>query len=136
MLNRSLIGKKYPPHTVTASAEQIARFASAIGDTSPDFSSGQQVPVTFGAVYAFKALRGVIGDPELHADVPGRIHGGQEFRFQRYPRSGETLTVRANVEDISERGHLEFLVVRVDVSDADGDQVMEIRSTLILRKPE
>lgn len=136
MLNRDLIGKTYPPHPVTATVEQVARFAKAIGDAGPDYVAGRRMPPTFGAHYAFRALRQVLRDPELGADVPGRVHGEQEFRFRRHPQCGESLTARARVEDIYERGRLEFLVVSIGVTDAGGDDVMEIRSTLVVRKGE
>jgi acyl dehydratase len=136
MLDRRLIGKTYPRHPVTATADQVARFAAAIGDESPDYAAGRRVPPTFGAVYAFRALRQVLRDPELGADVPGRVHGEQQFRFRRHPRCGESLTAQARVEDVYDRGRLQFLVVRVDIVDADGADVMDVRSTLVIRKSE
>lgn len=136
MLNRALIGKTYPPHPTSVTREQVARFAEAIGDNSQAYAAGHRVPPTFGAVYAFRALRQVIGDPELGANVPGRVHGEQQFQFRRHPRPGERLTARARVEDIYERGRLEFLVVKIGISDAGGDEVMSVTSTLVVREPE
>jgi acyl dehydratase len=136
VLNSTLVGKTYPPHPVSVTAEQVARFARAIGDTSPDYASARRVPPTFGAVYAFRALRQVLNDPELGANVPGRLHGEQEFEYRRHPRPGEALTARARIDDISDRGKLEFLVVRVGISDAAGDEVLAVRATFGLRKGE
>ncbi len=131
-----MLGKTYPPHAIRVTPEQVARFARAIGDPTADYAVGRRVPPTFGAVYAFRALRQVLGDPEIGANVPGRVHGEQEFEFRRHPRPGESLTARARVEDIYERGRLEFLVVKIGITDAAGDEIMNVRSTLVVRKTE
>jgi N-terminal half of MaoC dehydratase len=131
MVNTALVGKSYQPSVHEVTAEAVEAFAQAVGD--PCYSERGEVPITFGTVVATDALRPALHDPELGLDATGRVHGGQEFEFNRPIRVGDRLTAIAHVEDVYKKRSLNFGVLRVEVHDRSGEPVFSVRSTMIVR---
>ena len=150
MADRSLIGRKTPPGTAEASAEEIARFCEAIGDVrleyadagaaSPEVSAVPLAPPTFPMRFLFDAL-----DPdlffELGLNLAGIVHAEQEFVYERPVRAGEKYTIVGKIHDIWEKqgrsGLLDFVTFEAKGLEEQGRElVFTARMTLISRRLE
>jgi hypothetical protein len=127
-LNTALEGKTYPEISFRVDEDHVRRFAAAVGD------DGAFVPPTFfTAPEILSGLDRVVADEELGLDFARVVHGDEEFQWRRAVRVGETLQVQTVVESIRAKGGHEFLVLRTDMRDAAGEEVVVTRSTMIVR---
>lgn len=143
-LDQSFIGRKYPPTSVyQVSRAKISEFATAIGDTSPlshDVDAARVAgypdviaPPTFLTILNIGAIDAIIGDPELGLDYTRMVHGDQSFSYRRPVRAGDELAVTTYVEDIFVRMGNDFLNVRAEIADANGELVCTGRAQLVVR---
>ena len=127
-VNQELEGKSYPDTPFIVEPERVAAFRQVFGQP-------EGMPPTFIAAAEFAVMPTVIDDPELALNFPRVLHGAQEYELIRPAREGETLTVRARLDSIKERGGTFFLVIAMDVFDEAGEAVARTRSTMIERSP-
>ena len=144
-LNRDIIGRRYPAsETYEVSRELIRRFAAAIGDGNPLYvdrsaavSAGYPdviAPPTFLTVLGFRfALEGPVVDPDLGLDYSLVVHGEQRFVLHRPVHAGDVLSVESVIDEIRDAGSNELMVTRTTVTDADGQPVADLYSTLVSR---
>ncbi len=144
-INREFIGRTYPASaTYEVGREHIRRFAEAIGDTNPayvDPAAAQALghrdvvaPPTFLTVLGFRfAAEGPIVDPGLGLDYALVVHGEQSFELHRPVCAGDVLTSVQRIDDIKDAGRNELILTVTDVSDAAGEQVATLRSTIVSR---
>ena len=144
-LNRDLLGRRYPaavPYEV--GRESIRRFAQAVGDPHPAYVDAEAAralghpdviaPPTYLTVLNFRyADEGPVADPELSLDYAQVVHGSQAFELHRPVRAGDVLTSVQSIEEIKDVGRNEVLTARIEVTDADGQPVATLRSTLVSR---
>ena len=144
-LNRDLLGRSYPaavPYEV--GRESIRRFAEAVGDLHPAYLDPQAAralghpdviaPPTYLTVLNFRyAAEGPVADPELSLDYAQVVHGSQAFELHRPVRAGDVLTSVQSIEEIKDVGRNEVLTTVTEVTDADGQPVATLRSTLVSR---
>ena len=98
------IGVESVPMSMEIEKGHIARFAEAIGDDNPAYTTrssatgGIIAPPTF-----LRAMRGV--RPELPFDAPFTrvLDGGSDWEYFEHVRPGDTITAIARIEDIRER---------------------------------
>lgn len=127
-LNASLEGKIYPAVRVTIDEERVRIFARAV-----DHRSAGAPPTILTIPEIEVGLRNVVSDPELGVDLDRVLHGEQAYEWSRPVAAGETLVAEASIESIRGRGGLQFLTLRTDLRDAQGDRVALARSTLLIR---
>ena len=144
-LNREFVGREYrASSTYEVGREHIRRFAEAIGDANPAYTDPDAAralghpdviaPPTFLTVLNFRfALEGPVVDPELGLDYSRVVHGEQAFEQHRPVRAGDVLQMVSRVEDIKDAGRTELMQMRLDVTDADGEPVATLRSTIVSR---
>ncbi len=135
-LNFDLAGKAYPPVEREVTPDQIAEYAAASGDDHPRYRPGpdQLAPPVFPVVPGFSELGRVTTDPELGVDNPLMIvHGEQEFRYHRPIRPGDKLTLRPVLERVDDKGKGATFVVKVAMTDAAGDPVVDQYATIFVR---
>lgn len=125
-VNPDAEGTRYPDVEFVVDPARVAAFREVFGQ--PD-----GVPPTFLTAAEFTALPQVLGDPGLALDFSRVLHGGQEYEVLRPLREGETLTVRPRIASIRVRAGTGFLVVAMDLLDAEGAIVARARSTMIER---
>ncbi|MDA1347479.1 MAG: MaoC family dehydratase [Chloroflexi bacterium] len=101
----------------------VSAYVEAVGDTSA--SSETAPPMAIAAL----SLRGVVQDLAIPG---GTLHVGQEIQFKGAVSPPETLDCRATLLQNSVRGEWRFLVVRLEVEDSRGTQVMEGKSTIMV----
>ena len=144
-VNRDFIGRKYPASsTYEVGREAIRRFAQAIGDDHPAYTDPEAAralghpdviaPPTFLTVLNFRfAAEGPVTDPELGLDYSRVVHGEQSFALHRPVRAGDVLTSVQSVLEIKDAGRNELISTVTEVTDAEGEQVATLRSTLVSR---
>lgn len=147
-INRDVVGKEYPPFTVTVERGRIKDFARAVGDLNPfylDDAVGRAsewgdviAPPTFAT--SFRDERGdatgaLLAD--LGVDISRILHGEQEFEIHRQLRPGETYLCRTKVVDLYEKagrsGAMAFVTRETAVTDRTGEIVMTIRHITVVR---
>jgi len=127
--DRAVVGRRYPDVRFVVDAQRVRAFADAIGH--PDAASVPPTLVTAPEIEA--GLAHVLADPELGIALTRVLHGDQQYEWFRSLTVGETVTASATIEDVRGRLGLEFLVLRTEVRDADGELVCVGRTTLIVR---
>ena len=145
-VNKSVIGKEYPPFVVTVERGRIKEFARAIGDLNPfylDDRVGQAsewgdiiAPPTFtttfrddGATETF--LR------DLGVDISRVLHGEQEFEMARPIQPGQTYLCRSRIVDIYEKtgksGPMAFVQRETAITDRQNEIVGTMRHVTVVR---
>ena len=144
-LNRDFIGQEFPASaTFEVGREHIRRFAEAIGDLNPAYLDPEAAralghadviaPPTFLTVLNFRfAAEGPVTDPALGLDYSLVVHGEQGFELHRPVRAGDVLSSVQRVDDIKDAGRNELLLTSTEVTDATGERVATLRSTLVSR---
>ena len=144
-VNRDFVGRQYPASTpYEVGRELIRRFADAIGDPDPvyrDLEAARAAghpdviaPPTFLTVLNFRfAAEGPVADPELGLDYSRVVHGEQAFELHRPVRAGDVLTSVQSVADIRDAGRNELISTVTEVTDAAGEPVATLRSTIVSR---
>ena len=144
-LNRDLLGRRYPASVpFEVGRESIRRFAQAVGDPHPAYVDAEAAralghpdviaPPTYLTVLNFRyADEGPVADPELSLDYAQVVHGSQAFELHRPVRAGDVLTSVQSIEEIKDVGRNEVLTTVTEVTDADGQPVATLRSTLVSR---
>lgn len=142
-LNR-VVGKEYPPYTVTVERGRIKDFARAIGDLNPlylDDEIGRAsewgdviAPPTFPI-----SFRDESGDllRDIGTDVSRLLHGEQEFEIFQQLRPGETYLCRSKIVDQYEKtgktGPMGFVVRETTVIDTHNEIVATMRGITVVR---
>ncbi|MGW0436670.1 MaoC family dehydratase N-terminal domain-containing protein [Micromonospora sp. NPDC003197] len=143
-LDPSFIGRSYPPTApYQVGREKIREFATAIGAADPayhDPAAAQALghpdvvaPPTFPVVLTMAASQQIIDDPALGLDYSRVVHGDQRFTYTRPVVAGDELVCVNTVEDIVSRGGHDFLTIRTEVTRTGGEQVVTVRSKLVVR---
>jgi acyl dehydratase len=145
-VNKSVIGKEYPPYPVTVERGRIKDFARAIGDLNPfylDDAIGRAsewgdviAPPTFGTSFRDEGGSAAFLK-ELGVDIGRILHGEQEFELHRQMRPGETYLCRTKVVDITEKsgrsGAMAFVTRETAVTDDTNELVATMRSVTVVR---
>jgi acyl dehydratase len=125
-MNPDAVGTVYPAVDVIIDPKRVAAFRSLFG-----IADG--VPPTFVTAAEFAALPQVVADPNLALDFTRVVHGSQEYEFRRPLREGETVSVRARIESIRQKGDSGFVTIVMDLIDVDGELVCTARSQMVER---
>jgi acyl dehydratase len=144
-MKTSLAGREFPPVTVTVSAKEIARFATAIGDADPVFRDpaaaraaghpGIPLPPTYGIFL-------VDDRPDPHGnlrllgiELQKILHAEQGFQYHAPVYAGDRLTLTDRVAEHYEKknGALEFVVLDCEARKESGELAMTIRRVLVVR---
>jgi acyl dehydratase len=143
-VNRSLIGKVYPPaEPYQVGREKVREFATAIGETSPlchDVAAAQAAgypdlvaPPTFAFALTMGAMNDAMFDPELGLVYAMAVHGAQHFAYQRPIVAGDEITVTCRIADIAVRGSNEVLTTSSELTDSGGQLVATTREVIVTR---
>jgi acyl dehydratase len=124
-MNPAAEGTVYPDVAFTVDPARVAAFRQVFG-----LETG--VPPTFVTAAEFSVLPEILADPNLGVDFTRIVHGSQEYRFERPLLEGETLTVRAKVASIKQKGGTGFLTIETELRDDEG-LVCLARSQMIER---
>lgn len=138
------VGRQYPlGPSYLVGREKIREFATAIGEAAPihrDLDAARAAgypdvvaPVTFPFALTMQAMATAMFDPELKLDYARVVHGEQHFDYVRPLFAGDEVTVHAQITEINSTGRHEFLTLRAQVIDANGDLVVTSTSVIVSR---
>ena len=140
------IGKRYPPVLYAVGREKVREYAEAVGESNPlclDHELARAAgyadvvaPPMFAVVYAGRALRPALFDPELEIDFAHLVHGAQEFRWEEPVVAGDEITTMLEFKECSERAGLRFDVFETVSTNQRGETVSVGRWTNIIRGEE
>jgi len=139
-LDPALVGHETRPQIGTIAAEDIRRFADAVGDISPihrDSAAAERagyraIPALPTFITRFRVPFAEAGlDPE-HSQV---LHGEQEYEYTRPLYAGDTLVVRHRVASLrqSGRGGMAIMTLEQLGDTPGGEHVVTGRATVIVR---
>ena len=77
------------------------------------------------------------GLPPLEVPLDRLLNGGYSYELFRYARLGERIVCRSRYQDIYQRdgsaGAMVFVVIEDDYATADGEPLLRVTNTMILR---
>jgi acyl dehydratase len=146
-VSSSLAGRSYPPTPAyEVSSHKIREFADAIGDDSPVFRDPDAAralgypavicPPTFPILLTLPAGMQVVQDPESEMDYSRVVHGDQSFDYVRPLYAGDVVQVVIHVDEIKYAGGNQLVSTRGEVCTTQGELVVTVRSTMVVRGPE
>ena len=146
-INKSVLGKEFPPYAVTVERGKIREFARAIGDLNPFYLDDRVgaasewgdviAPPTFATTFRDEGADTSALLRELGTDISRVLHGEQEFEIHRQLQPGQTYLCRAKVVDIYEKsgksGPMAFVVRETAITDRDNELVATMRAVTVVR---
>ena len=128
---RARIGTQGPSTEATVEAGHLRRFAEAIGDPNPRWTS--EAPPTFLVALAPASLH--LAEAEEYGK--GWLNGGNRFEYFEPVRAGDRITATGQVADVYEKtgssGSLLFIIFETDYVNQHGRTVARLRGTAIRR---
>lgn len=147
MVDAGYVGREFhgtPPYTV--SRAKIAEFADAVAAASPihrDPAAARAqgypdvvAPPTFAVVIAQRAEAEYIEDPAAGIDFSRVVHANEHFTLARPLVAGDVVSTAVHVVSITSRAAITMVTTRVDLTDAAGEAVGSVESTLAVRGEE
>ena len=142
---RAWIGRSAPTQRVEITRRDIVKYSLATEQQAAKFLTGDEAPPMF-LFAADRPLSGPqqLGPDGLAADVllprlplPRVMAGGIKQRYHRVLKPGDVVFIKRTLTDIYEKqgasGPLIFIVYALEVTDADGERVLEETQTRINR---
>jgi acyl dehydratase len=128
---RARIGVAVPLSEATVEAGHLKRFAEAIGDPNPRWTS--EAPPTFLVALAPVSLH--LAEAEEYGK--GWLNGGNRFEYFEPANVGDRITATGRVADVYEKvgssGSLLFIIFETDYVNQAGRTVARLRGTAIRR---
>ena len=122
-------GQEFPPAAFQVEPTTVADYLKAIEEDNAIYQNTGLVPPMAVAALALKSLISAISMPD------GTIHVSQEFEFIDTVDTQDTLTSRASVSRIQERGKLHLISVDINVSNQEQKPVLAGKTSFILPVP-
>jgi acyl dehydratase len=140
MPSKDMIGRVLSTGSATVTAEHVATFADALGDSNARYRGASAIaPPTYPIAFMVQAMSGGMETfLELGLNFMTLVHGEQEFEYVRPIKVGETLTLTGRIGDIYEKtgssGTLDFVTLETEAKDEAGQLVFYSRNVLISRR--
>lgn len=125
-----LAGQEFPPELFDVTEEQVAEFASAIGDES--YIANRAVPPTLAAIYGLGPVKKFLELSSVEPYLSRVIHAEQELTWLRQVQVGETLATTGQISRVRERKGSYFVTIESETRTLDGKLVGTSSSTLVL----
>lgn len=143
MLDKSFIGKKYPPVKYEVGLEKIREYANSTGDHNPLYLDEDAAavgpygsivaPPLFAVVYCKDLVMTHLFDKELALNLMMLVHGEQEFTFHRPVIAGETVSTSGEIVHIENKEKLDVISLKTE-SEVNGDPVATGVYTFVIRR--
>ena len=139
------IGKVYPSFTVEIEAGRLRKFADAVGEADPVYTdedaarvagyASLPAPPTFPYCLAMDAGQSFNILEDMGVPLPRAVHGAQGFTYRRAICAGDVITGTQKVTAVYEKkgGALLFIEAVIDMVNQRGEEVCELRSTVVVR---
>ena len=148
MLERSLIGKKYPPVVFEVEKQRLRFFSMATGQTDPVYldetvakkkgHTSLLAPPTFLTTIGMEQEKPYQYLKDLNIKMECLLHAGQEYKYHIPVHAGDTITMVSKIADMFDKknGSLQFLVFISIYTNQQHNIVAEAKSTLVVRKDQ
>lgn len=145
MIDRSIVGREYPPFSVEVEKRWVRSFAEAIGETDPIYHDEQAaraagyrslaVPLTFPFAAIMERNQSFMILDELGIDKRRTMHGEQSFAWHGDLCAGDVLNGQQRIVDVYDKknGALEFIVCEISCANQLGEPVCDLRTTIVVR---
>ena len=145
MINKELIGYKFPPVKIAIEESRLKFFAKAINEDNLIYNSIKEArknghksllaPPTFPFVIDMDAidLNKIVN--LLKKDLKQLLHGEQSFQYFAPIYSGDLITIYKTIEDIysKKNGKMEFIIVKNEFENQNGIKVVSSTTNYIIR---
>jgi len=142
-LNKDFIGREFELAVHLVGEDEVMAYASAIDVHSESDGSQMYVsmaPPSFSVTYELPQIYKLLSDEELHGskeecrkNMLMLVHGDQHMKFYKPLRAGDTITCRAKITDIENKGSGELLKINMLSTESDGSKVVESNWGLFIR---
>ncbi|MFK5635099.1 MULTISPECIES: MaoC family dehydratase N-terminal domain-containing protein [unclassified Ornithinimicrobium] len=143
-VNPDFAGREYPPAgPFPVTREEIVAFADAIGSTNQAHRDPETArslgyadvvaPPTFAVSLAQRCEAQLVQDPVAGIDFSRVVHGQEGFVHHRPVVAGDTLSGVLHVDTMREAGGHGMVSTRVELTDAAGQPVTTVTSTIVVR---
>ena len=137
-LNKSHVGKTYPPVTTEVTLDAIQKYARAYNDDNPAFfdtnrPAGITAPPMFAVTVTWNALMTAVLDPGLQADLLRLVHGEQDMEFTNPIRPGDIISASAKIISIETKASGETMTVELLASNQSGQPVNKTLFSAFIR---
>lgn len=137
-LNKTCIGKQYPPVEAIVTLETLQKYARAYDHDNPFFFDERKAgaviaPPMYGVVPIWKSILQVVGDPEVGADVLRLVHGEHEVTFFQPMRPGDIITSAATIRSITTGATGETLAIEINARNQREEPVQHTIFTAFIR---
>ena len=145
MLNRSLIGKKYPSVVFNVEKQRLKFFAKATGQTDPLYFDETYAvdqghpsllaPLTFLTTVAMEQEKPYQYLEDLNIKMGRLLHARQRYSYHAPVYAGDTITMDSKIADMYDKkeGTLQFVVFKSHFTNQKQNKVAEASSTLVVR---
>ena len=145
MLNRSLIGKKYPPVVFNVEKQRLKFFVKATGQTDPLYFDETYAvdqghpsllaPPTFLTTVAMEQENPYQYLEDLNIKMGRLLHARQRYSYHALVYAGDTITMDSKIADMYDKkeGTLQFVVFKSHFTNQKQSKVAEASSTLVVR---
>ena len=145
MLNRSLIGKKYPPIEFNVDKQRLKFFAKATGQTDPLYFDETYAvdqghpsilaPPTFLTMVAMEQEKPYQYLEDLNIKMGRLLHAKQMYSYHEPVYAGDTIIMDSKIADMYDKkeGTLQFVVFKSHFTNQKQSKVAEASSTLVVR---
>jgi acyl dehydratase len=137
-LNKSCVGKTYPPVTTEVTLDAIQKYARAYNHDNPAFfdanrPNGIVAPPMFAVTVTWNALMTAVLDPSLQADLLRLVHGEQDMEFTNPIRPDDIISASAKIISIETKASGETMTVELNASNQTGQQVNKTLFSAFIR---
>ena len=127
-LNKSCVGKEYPPIATEVTLDAIQKYARAYNDDNPAFfdanrPGGIVAPPMFAVTVTWNALMTAVMDPDVQADLLRLVHGEQDMEFANPIRPDDLINATAKIVSIETKASGETMTVELTASNQNGQPV-------------
>ena len=145
MLDRNLIGKKYPIIEFRVLDHRLKFFSKATGQTDPIYfdreyakkknHKGILCPPTFLMIVGMEQDNFYKYLQDLNVSIKSILHAEQEFIYEELVYEGDTLKMETVIVDMFDKkqGLLQFCTFKSIYKNQDNVHVATIRFTIVVR---
>ena len=148
-LDRSFIGRTFPPFSFEVDRSKIRELVQALGDDSPVYVDdeaaraaglpGIVAPPTFPTLFKMWGEGGNRSLIEAMGGNPLRLlHGEEKYEYHGLICPGDVITGQTRVVSLDEkegrRGHLDIAVLETGYRNQRDELVVVARSTIVIRE--
>jgi acyl dehydratase len=137
-LNKSCVGRQYPPVATTVTVEALQNYAHAYNDANPHFfdasrPGGIVAPPMFGVVVTWQSVLQPVADPEVGVNPLRLVHGEQDMEFHSPMRPSDVITSTSKIASIDSRSTGETMVIEVNSHNQRHEPVLRTLFTVFIR---